>query len=71
MLNKLEEQLEILRKTKANLDIYEAIAESTFKLCAIDESNSQIIETPKNNEFYIELDKELKRLENSIKAKFQ
>jgi hypothetical protein len=69
-MKKLDEQIEAIKKNKASLDIFEAIAESTLKMCMEkfegDKNILPQVEVNVNQEFYNEIEKELLLLESQL-----
>lgn len=68
LYKKLEDQIDLVKKNKASLDILEAIAESTMKMC-MDRTDDRDIDKEKisyDQDFYIDIEKELLQLESQL-----
>jgi hypothetical protein len=68
LYKKLEDQIELVKKNKANLDILEAIAESTMKMCMdkTEDKEEEMEKVAYDQEFYLDIEKELLQLESQL-----
>ena len=68
LLRKLDEKIDEIKKNKASLDIFEAIAESTIKMCMEKNENMELSKenVNYNEEFYNQIEKDLLQIESQI-----
>jgi len=69
LLRKLDEKIDSIRKNKANLDIFEAITESTIKMCMEHSEKLELINKENinyNQDFYNDIEKELLNIESQL-----
>jgi len=66
LLKKLDDQIEDIKKNKASLDILEAVAESTLRMCMDNQMMNEVTPSYVNNEFYEQIEKELSQLESQL-----